>query len=124
MVKAEFSTWMKFAISVLIILAVGVGWGVGYKALADNVGNNTSETNINASDIKVHAEENAEHEAAMTERIHQMELAHQDIKNVAVRSAEAMISIDAKLGAIQAEQARQATIQAVNSEKLKTLTKD
>lgn len=124
MAKTDFPTWMKFSLAVLVILGIGVGWGVGYNAIASNVGANTATGVTLTADLKDHAKDNDEHEAAMTKRVHEMELAHQEVKNVAVQAAKSMISIDAKLGAIQAQQAKQATISAVNSTKLESLTKD
>lgn len=113
MTKTDFPTWMKFSLAVLAILAIGVGWGVGYKALADNVGHNTD--GLETINVKVDK---------TIEDVHRIELDAKDIKNVAVQAAKSMASVDARLESIQKEQAKQATIQAVNSEKLKSLTKD
>lgn len=124
MAKPDLPTWMKFSLTVLVILAIGVGWGVGYNALATNVGSNTDGVAANAANAKTHADKNEKHEKAMTERVHGMELKSKDIEAIAAQGVEALTSINSKLTDIQTRQAAQATIQAVNSEKLKTLTKD
>lgn len=124
MAKADFPTWMKFTIAVLVILGIGVGWGVGYKALAVSVGTNTLGVATNARNHTEHVIENDEHEKAMLERVHNMELKSKDIEAIAVQGVEALTSINSILTDIREKQAEQALIQAVNSEKLKTLTKD
>lgn len=58
------------------------------------------------------------------DEIHALQLADKDIANIAEKSLEVMGSIDIKLQSIQTTQTQQAVINAVNSEKLKTLTKD
>lgn len=124
MAKTDFPTWMKFSLAVLGILAIGAGWGVGYKALATNVGTNTIGVAANATTARKHAEKNEAHEKSMTERIHSIELKSKDIEAIAAQGVEALTSINSKLTAIQTEQTKQATIQAVNSTKLESLTKD
>ncbi len=61
---------------------------------------------------------------ATEDDVHKIELEAKDIQNLAITTAKTMRSIDAKFDIIQKDLARQATIQAVNSEKLNTLTKD
>ena len=58
------------------------------------------------------------------EDIHRIELNAKDTHALASQAAEALLSIDVKFSTIQTQLNEQATIQAVNSEKLKTLTKD
>ena len=56
--------------------------------------------------------------------VHRLELNDKDIKNMAQKSLDFMVRIDSSLTGIKTEQAKQATVQAINSVKLKTLTKD
>ncbi len=106
MAKEQWHNWGRTVITVVTLVFV---CGVTYKT----IDHNTEDISTNTKDVK-----------AVREDVHRIELDAKDIKAVAVRAAEAMTSIDGKLTSIQSEQAKQATIQAVNSEKLKTLTKD
>jgi hypothetical protein len=104
--KSELSIKMKFAL-----------WFVGVIFTAGIL---YHTVNSHGVDIR----ENREDIVTVKEDVHRIELDAKDIKSVAIRAAEAMESIDTKLETIQKTQHDQATVQAVNSEKLKTLTKD
>ena len=102
----NLSVKMKFALWIVGLVFAG---GILYNTIKSQ-GEDIKE---NRGEIKV-----------VKEDVRRIELDAKDIKSIAIRSAEAMTSIDVKLSCIQTEQTKQATIQAVNSEKLKTLTKD
>ncbi len=106
MAKEQWHSWGRTAVILAGIVFAGGGYVMKIRG--------------NTKDI-IKVEEKVE---TIQKDVHEIELNAKDIKAVAVRAAEAMISIDTKLSFIQNEQAKQATIQAVNSEKLKTLTKD
>ena len=106
MAKEQWHNWGRYVfLGIIIIFATG-GWVI-------IVQNNTKDIEVLQKDTK-----------QLGEDVHRIELAAVDIKSVAVKAAEAMVSIDTKLTSIRTEQTKQATIQAVNSEKLKQLTKD
>ncbi len=106
MAKEQWHNWGRTVTTIITLVFV---CGITYKT----IGHNTED--IGKVEVKVDTN---------TKDIHEIELNAKDIKNVAVQAAESMISIDSKLDAIQKEQANQATIQAVNSTKLESLTKD
>lgn len=124
MAKTDFPTWMKFSISVLIILAIGVGWGVGYNALATVGIRNTTDIAIVKSDQKNHAEKNVEHEAAMTERVHQIEINQQ--RDVALKEnlLGTMVRLESKMDSFCTEQAQIKLDVNTTKVKVETLTKD
>ena len=102
----NLSVKMKFALWIVgLIFAGGILYNT-IKSQGEDIKENRGEIKIVKTDVR------------------RIELDAKDIKSVAIRAAEAMTSIDIKLTTIQMEQTKQATIQAVNSEKLKTLTKD
>ena len=61
---------------------------------------------------------------AAEEDIHRIELNAKDIQNMAAQSVEAFTDIKKTLVEMQKTQSNMATVQAVNSAKLETLTKD
>lgn len=113
MAKEQLHSWGKTFLILAGVVFAGGGWSQLTKS-------NSAGIKVNASDIKAHEDKVDK----VIEDVHQIELDAKDIKNVAVKAAEAYLSIDTKLDAIQTEQTKQAMVQAVNSEKLKTLTKD
>ncbi len=124
MAKEQVHNWLR---TVVVILTIGVAGG-GY---AMKINSNT--TGIEKVGIKVEKVDDKIDRAK--EEIHKIAIHQGKIEGVAIRSAEALSSIDARLDGIQKAQTAQATsinaklakystVQAVNSEKLSTLTKD
>lgn len=106
MAKEQLHSWGRYIlIATTIIFACG-GW-------VYTVRDNTKDIGILQDDTKV-----------LQRDVHKLELADKDIANMAQMSVDFMIKIDSTLDQIKTVQAAQRTIQAVNSEKLKTLTKD
>lgn len=106
MAKEEIHNYLRM----LIVLAGIVFAGGGY---AMKVNSNSSA--IGKVDEKADAN---------TKAIHKVELNAKDTQALAAKAAEAMVSIDSKFSDIQTKLNNQATIQAINSTKLETLTKD
>ena len=106
MAKEEAHSWARYImLGIVIIFACG-GYAI---KVTDNTAKIKEEADINK---------------VQTGQIHSLQLADKDIKNIAEKSLDTMVLMNSKLETIQTTQAKQATIQAVNSEKLKTLTKD
>lgn len=97
-------------IKTLLIIAAIVFAGGGYVM---KIRGNSEDIKSNKVDIKT-----------TNVKVHEIELNAKDTQALAAKAAEAMVSIDGKFSTIQTQLNAQATIQAVNSEKLKTLTKD
>lgn len=106
MAKPELHNWARYLLMILAIVFAGGGYAM-------KVTDNSSRiSKTEAVDDK------------QGDQIHALQLADKDIANIAEKSLETMGAINVKLEAIQGTQTKQAVIQAVNSEKLKTLTKD
>ena len=106
MPKEEMHKWGRFILlGVFIIFATG-GWVA--KVLSNT-----------AAIIKV--EDKIE---IVGKDVHKLELRDKDLANMAEQSLLFMSQVNTKLDTISTEQTKQGVINAVNSEKLKTLTKD
>ena len=106
MAKDQWHSWGK----TLIILAGIIFAGGGY----------VMKINANTKDIdkvEVKADDNSE-------EIVDLKLQYKDIENLSSQTVGVLTEINNKLTSVQKTQTEQAVIQAVNSEKLKTLTKD
>lgn len=102
----QLSLWMKFALwSIGLIFACGMA----YQQMG-SIDNRVTKNTEGIDTVK--------------KSVHRIELDAKDIKNLAATAAKAAISSNEKFARIQEQLALQVTIQAVNSEKLKTLTKD
>lgn len=97
---------------VMTVIAVG---GILYAcgAVTGNIDRNTEQ--IVKLDEKAEANEKA---------IHRVQLDAKDIKALAATAAQASISADKRFESIQVQLTEQGKIQAVNSTKLESLTKD
>ena len=106
MAKEEVHKWSRTLVTVLSIVFF---CGITYR----DVGTNAED--IDKVEVKVDKN---------TVGVHELELNAKDIENIAVKSAEAFTDIKVMMTTIQKTQSDQATIQAVNSAKLESLTKD
>ena len=120
MAKTDFPTWMKFVVVVMAIGGTIFTWGVAYSAHQARISSVEETDKILAADIKVNR---TDIEEAKEDR-HRMQIDAIDVKNVAVQSAQAFVDIKIIMTDMQKTQAEQATVQAVNSAKLESLTKD
>ena len=106
MAKEQWHNWGRTLTTIVTLVFV---CGITYST----IGRNTDDIVILEKDVKV-----------VQEDVHKLELQDKDIANMAKQTLDYMIKLDTNVDAIRTEQQKQATIQAVNSEKLKTLTKD
>jgi threonyl-tRNA synthetase len=106
MAKEQLHNWGRYVFLALVIVFASGGWVITVKSNTDNIIKNATKIEKVEDDI------------------HKLELSDKDIANLSQKSVEFMTKIDSSLITIQQEQTKQALIQAVNSEKLKTLTKD
>lgn len=113
MAKEQLHSWSRTIVTIISLVFV---CGITYKTIDGNTG----DIETNATDIKAHEDKVDK----VIEDVHKIELEAKDIKNVAVQSAEAFTDIKVTLTEMQKTQAEQATVQAVMSAKLETLTKD
>lgn len=106
MAKEQLHNWGRYILLGIVIIFGTGGWVVTVRSNAQNIGKLQEKTEVLQDDV------------------HRIELNAKDVKNVAIQGVEALTSINTELKAIRQEQARSATIQAVNSTKLESLTKD
>ena len=97
---------------IMTVIAVG---GIIYACGAVTGDIQENKEDIAKVELKAVANEHA---------IHEVELTAKDIKALAATAANASIAADRKFEVIQKRLTEQATIQAVNSTKLESLTKD
>ena len=122
--KEKWTGITKFVSVAILLASLVFTWG-RTESTQDARIENTEKTGLaNATEIKSHKAENVKHEAAMTERVHRVELNSKDIQNLASQSAAAFLEVKDIMTDMQKTQAKQATVQAVNSAKLESLTKD
>ena len=117
MAKEQVHNWLR---TMVLIVTIGIAGG-GY-AMKIN-GNSDAIVEVKKDNNKAHAVFAQKIERTV-DNIHRVELNAKDVKALAASAAEAMNSIENKFTTIQTQLNVQATVQAVNSEKLKTLTKD
>ncbi len=102
----QLSVWMKFALwAIGLIFACGMAY--------QQLGSIDKRVAKNTDGIEV-----------VKEDVHRIELDAKDIKALAATAAAAAIASDVKFATIQSQLTEQATIQAINSTKLESLTKD
>ena len=106
MAKEQWHNWGRY-----ILLAIVIVFACGGYAL---------QINTNTSSIEKHDEKIEINK----DKIHVLELSDKDIANLAQKGADYMVKIDASLSSLNEKVQEQTTISAVNSEKLKTLTKE
>ncbi len=124
MAKEQWHNWGRTFIILAGIIFAGGGYAMKIHGNTTDISKVddrvTNSTTAHGDDIK-----KVEDRVLATENdIHTLELDAKDIMNLAVTTAKTMQSIDTKLDSIQKEQAKLATVQAVMSVKLETLTKD
>lgn len=105
--NGNMAGWMKFAIGILVILGIGVGWGVAYTQTGERIKTNTTATQTNAAaivdtvdkmdahkddNLKTEKEQAKKHEQ-MIERQHKVESLYQQqitiLQGIAEDNAEA-----------------------------------
>lgn len=106
MAKEEAHKWGRYILLAIAIVFACGGWAV-------TVRRNATDIVILQTDVK-----------EVEGDVHKLELADKDISNIAQNTLKTLTQVNASLESIKNLQIKQATIQAVNSEKLKTLTKD
>ena len=106
MAREQWQNWLRTAVILAGIIFAGGGYAMKIISIDKDVIKN--EVNI----------KNAE------ESIVKLQLRDKDLASMAEKSLTFMTQVNSKLETIQQTQSEQATIQAVNSEKLKTLTKE
>lgn len=117
MAKEQIHNYLRTSVILATIVFAGGGWTWQIRGNTSKIAEVKTES-VSADKIITAKVEKA------TEDIHQIELSAKDTQALAATAAKAMVSIDSKFSTIQTQLNKQATIQAVNSEKLKTLTKD
>ncbi len=106
MAKEEAHKWGRYVmLGIFIIFGTGV-W------VAKVLSNTAAIVEVKA-DVKI-----------VRKDVHKLELRDKDLANMAEQSLTFMSQVNTKLDTIVTEQTKQSVINAVNSEKLKTLTKD
>ncbi len=105
MAKEQVHNWLRTAVLLAGIVFAGGGYAMKV---------NSMDKDITKNEEKIDEVEDA---------VVKLRLDAKDIAALASTAAEAMSSIEIKFNAIQVQLSKQATIQAVNSEKLKTLTR-
>jgi hypothetical protein len=117
MAKEQIHSYLRTGVTLAVIVFAGGGWTF---QIAGNTGRiaEEKEERVEADDrLKIKTEK-------LQEATHLLALNAKDTHSLAAKAAEAMVSIDAKFSTIQVQLNNQATIQAINSTKLETLTKD
>ena len=106
MAKEQLHNWGRYIfLAIVIVFACG-----GY---AMKIIGNTTAIEKNIIDIE-----------EVEENVIDLKLQYKDIENLTSGTLNVLTEINSKLDVVQRTQSTQAIIQAVNSEKLKTLTKD
>lgn len=113
MAKEQWHNWGRTLIILAGIIVTGAGIVFTSGGYIEVIKGNTKDIDVLEIDVD-----------EVKEDVHKLELQDKDLANIAERTLNYMVKADARLEAIQKEQSEQKTIQAVNSEKLKTLTKD
>lgn len=101
----QWHSWGKITVLAIVIIFSCGGYAI-------QVNNNTK--GIGSLETEV---------GELKEDVHVLELSDKDIANLAQKSVDFMVKIDSSLTFIRDEQTKQATMLAVNSIKLETLTK-
>ena len=113
MAKEQLHSWGRFILlGIFIVFATG-GWVV--KVLS-----NTSAI----ADVKAESKKIAFDVEEVEDDVVDLKLQYKDIENLSTQTVNVLQSINTKLDSVQKTQTEQAIVQAVNSVKLKTLTKD
>ncbi len=113
MPKEQWHNWGRYIFLAMVIIFGSGGWVM-------KVRSNSNDIDTLEKEVKV-----------VQKDVHNLELSDKDIANLAQKSVDYMTRINKSLDNIQRTQVKQAdilseqkTIQAVNSQKLQTLTKD
>ena len=106
MAKEQLHNWGRHILLAVVILFAAGGWVV-------TVRSNTKDIGVLQKDTR-----------ELRDDVHALELSDKDIANLAQKSVDFMVKINASLDAITEKLATQALVGAVNSEKLQSLTKD
>jgi hypothetical protein len=102
----ELHDWGRYILLAIVIIFGTGGWAV-------TVRDNTADISILQEDTRI-----------IKDDIHELQLSDFRIANLTQNTSMTMEQVLSELVAIRKEQAKQATIQAINSEKLKTLTRN
>lgn len=107
-----------------MIIAVIAGITLPTLAIAWAGGGRLARVEVVAEEAKKGVSLHTKEIKALIETMHAIQLNHKDTQALAAQSVKYMNKIDDKLSAIESRLSAQASIQAVNSTKLETLTKD
>jgi hypothetical protein len=117
MAKEQIHNYLRTGVTIAVIVFAGGGWTF-------QIAGNTSRI----AEEKIERVEADKKLLTKTDKLqedtHLLALNAKDTQALAAKAAEAMVSIETKFAAIQTRLNDQATIQAINSTKLDTLTKD
>ena len=124
MAKEQWHNWGRTFIILSGIVFAGGGYAMKIHGNTSDIGKVdtrvTTTSQEHEQDIK-----KVEDRILETENdVHRIELNAKDVMNIALQSAEAFDDIKQTLTEMQKTQSNMATVQAVNSAKLETLTKD
>lgn len=115
--KNGLSVWMKFGLwAIGLVFAAGILYNT-----MDSQGEDIRE---NRTEIKGVKEEGREERKIIAGEVQRIELNQRDIENLATKTFETTSAIHDVLTSMQKTQSDFATVQAVMSEKVNTLTKE
>lgn len=102
----ELHIWGRYILLAIVIIFGTGGWVVTVRSNTNDIGKLQEKTEI------------------LQEDVHVLELNNKDLTNISKNTLNVLVQVNAKLETITKTQTDQAVIQAVNSTKLESLTKD
>ncbi len=124
MAKEQWHSWSR---TIITIISLAFVCGITYNSIGGNTDDINKVDDRVTKSTEAHEQDIKQVEGRMLaaeEDIHRIELNAKDIQNMAAQSVEAFTDIKKTLTEMQKTQSGMATVQAVNSAKLETLTKD
>lgn len=106
MAKEQLHNWGRYILLAIVIIFGTGGWVVTVRSNTKDIGK-----------LQVKTEN-------LQEDVHVLELNNKDLTNISKNTLDVLVQVNSKLETIQQTQTKQAVIQAVNSTKLESLTKD
>lgn len=106
MAKEQWHNWGRYILLGIIIIFGTGGWVVTVRSNTNDIGKLQEKTEL------------------LQEDVHTLELNNKDLTNISRNTLDVLVQVNAKLDTITKTQTEQAVIQAVNSTKLDSLTKD
>ncbi len=106
MPKEQLHHWGRYILLAIVIIFGTGGWVVTVRSNTHDIGKLQGKTEV------------------LQEDVHVLELNNKDLTNISKNTLNVLVQVNSKLETIQQTQTNQAVIQAVNSTKLESLTKD